>query len=157
MPTYEYICRACGREFEQFQSITAPAVRKCPRCGKPRVERKISLGGGVLFKGGGFYETDYRSAAFKDDAKKEAESAKPKTESDSTAKKPDQPAKQTESSAAEKPTADKPAADKPKPTEPPTQTPSKNKTHARAGRGAGNLRHLGQQAHSKTRKTKGSR
>jgi putative FmdB family regulatory protein len=60
MPTYEYRCKKCGHEFEKFQSMTAPAVRKCPSCGKQAVERLISSGAGVIFKGSGFYETDYK-------------------------------------------------------------------------------------------------
>jgi putative FmdB family regulatory protein len=65
MPTYEYVCRACGFEFERFQSITASAVRTCPRCGARKVERRIGIGGAVIFKGGGFYETDYRSESYR--------------------------------------------------------------------------------------------
>ncbi|MBU6208953.1 MAG: zinc ribbon domain-containing protein [Planctomycetes bacterium] len=69
MPTYEYACSACGHEFEEFQSIKADPIRTCPRCGKRKVERKIGIGGAVIFRGGGFYETDYRSADY-DQAKK---------------------------------------------------------------------------------------
>jgi putative FmdB family regulatory protein len=58
MPTYDYACRACGHEFEEFQSITAPVMRKCPKCGKLKLERLIGTGAGIIFKGGGFYETD---------------------------------------------------------------------------------------------------
>ena len=74
MPTYEYACRACGHEFEQFQSITAAPVRTCPKCGKRKVERKIGIGAGVLFRGGGFYETDYRSDSYSKAEKAERES-----------------------------------------------------------------------------------
>ena len=80
MPTYEYSCRACGHEFEQFHSITASAVRKCPSCGKLKVERKIGIGAGILFKGGGFYETDYRSESYKKAEENEMNIAKPKTD-----------------------------------------------------------------------------
>jgi putative FmdB family regulatory protein len=59
MPTYEYICRDCGYEFEEFQSITADPIAVCPKC-KGKVERKISGGGGLIFKGSGFYITDYK-------------------------------------------------------------------------------------------------
>lgn len=59
MPTYEYICRDCGYEFEEFQSITADPLSVCPKCGG-KVERKISAGGGLIFKGSGFYITDYK-------------------------------------------------------------------------------------------------
>ena len=74
MPTYEYVCRACGHAFEQFQSITADPVRTCPKCGKRKVERKIGIGAGVLFRGGGFYETDYRSDSYSKAEKAERES-----------------------------------------------------------------------------------
>ncbi len=60
MPTYDYECRDCGHEFEQFQSITAGALRKCPSCGKLKLRRLIGAGAGVIFKGSGFYETDYK-------------------------------------------------------------------------------------------------
>jgi len=71
MPTYEYKCENCGHEFERFQSINAKPLRKCPACGKNRVKRLIGLGAGVIFKGSGFYETDYRSESYKKAAKKE--------------------------------------------------------------------------------------
>jgi len=69
MPTYEYTCDACGHAFESFQSITAKPIRRCPRCGRLRVRRLISAGAGVIFKGSGFYQTDYRSEAYKKAAK----------------------------------------------------------------------------------------
>ena len=69
MPTYEYQCDACGHEFEKFQSITAPAIRKCPECGKRKVRRLIGTGAGIIFKGSGFYETDYRSDSYRQAAK----------------------------------------------------------------------------------------
>jgi putative FmdB family regulatory protein len=74
MPTYEYVCRACGHEFEEFQSIKADPIAVCPKCHKKKVERKVGLGGAVIFKGGGFYETDYRSESYKsgEDAEKKA-------------------------------------------------------------------------------------
>ncbi len=60
VPTYEYVCEACGHEFERFQKISADPVRKCPECGRRKVRRRISAGGGLVFKGPGFYATDYR-------------------------------------------------------------------------------------------------
>ena len=72
MPTYEYACAACGHEFEEFQSIKADPIRTCPRCGKRKVERKIGIGGAVIFRGGGFYETDYRSADYEQAKKADA-------------------------------------------------------------------------------------
>ncbi len=65
MPTYDYVCRACGHEFELFQSMTDPVKRKCPECGKAKLERLIGTGAGVIFKGSGFYQTDYRSEGYK--------------------------------------------------------------------------------------------
>jgi putative FmdB family regulatory protein len=58
MPTYEYLCK-CGKEFEEFQSIKAEPVAKCPACGK-QAKRQISAGAGLIFKGSGFYITDYK-------------------------------------------------------------------------------------------------
>lgn len=72
MPTYEYECRSCGHRFEAFQSITDRPLRKCPECGKG-VKRLIGAGAGIIFRGSGFYETDYRSA----DYRKKAEADKP--------------------------------------------------------------------------------
>jgi putative FmdB family regulatory protein len=60
MPTYEYQCDNCGHAFEAFQRINDEPVRECPECGKRKVRRLISLGGGIVFKGSGFYATDYR-------------------------------------------------------------------------------------------------
>ena len=70
MPTYEYKCSQCGHRFEAFQSITADPLTDCPRCHGP-VRRLISSGGGIIFKGSGFYTTDYRSEAYKKAADKE--------------------------------------------------------------------------------------
>jgi len=74
MPTYQYLCDNCGYEFEKFQSITARPLRKCPECGKNRVKRLIGTGAGVIFKGSGFYQTDYRSESYKKAEKKDKES-----------------------------------------------------------------------------------
>ena len=78
MPTYEYRCSECGHEFEEFQSIKAKPIRKCPQCGKNKVDRLIGCGAGVIFKGSGFYQTDYRSEGYQKAAKAESEAAKPK-------------------------------------------------------------------------------
>jgi putative FmdB family regulatory protein len=87
MPTYEYACSACGHQFEKFHSITARPVSLCPKCGQRKVKRLISAGAGFIFKGSGFYSTDYRSDAYKADAK--SDSAPVKTD----AAKTDAPAK----------------------------------------------------------------
>jgi len=65
MPTYEYRCENCGHEFEKFQSITAKSFRKCPVCGKSSIKRLIGAGAGIIFKGSGFYQTDYRTESYK--------------------------------------------------------------------------------------------
>src|SRR5947207_14056008 len=79
MPTYEYVCEKCGQQFEKFQSIAAKALTTCPETecaqkgwGKGKVKRVISGGAGLLFKGSGFYITDYRSDKYKEAAKKDA-------------------------------------------------------------------------------------
>jgi putative FmdB family regulatory protein len=65
MPTYEYLCDACGHQFELFHSIMADPQRKCPECGKLKLRRLIGPGAAIVFKGSGFYKTDYRSEAYK--------------------------------------------------------------------------------------------
>ena len=90
MPTYDYQCGECGHQWEEFQSITARPKRKCPDCGKLKAKRLIGTGAGVIFKGSGFYQTDYRSASYKkgaEAAKKAQESAS--KSSDSSSKKSD--------------------------------------------------------------------
>ena len=88
MPTYDYECDACGHEFELFQSISEPLKRKCPECKKLKLRRLFGIGAAVVFKGSGFYETDYRSESYKQgakDAKKSQEKPKKKS-SDSGSK-----------------------------------------------------------------------
>ena len=65
MPTYDYECDACGYTFELFQSFSDKVKKKCPECGKMRLRRLIGSGGAILFKGSGFYTTDYRSDSYK--------------------------------------------------------------------------------------------
>ena len=84
MPTYEYRCKLCEHEFELFQSMSDKPKRTCPECGKRGAERLISSGAGVLFKGSGFYETDYRSADYKKRAKEDRDSSKPSSDSSSS-------------------------------------------------------------------------
>lgn len=106
MPTYEYRCKACGHEFEEFQSITAPVLKKCPSCAKLKLERLIGVGSAVMFKGGGFYETDYRSESYKKAAKADSDAAKPKTESsDPGSKSETKPDTKAESKPDKKPAA----------------------------------------------------
>lgn len=73
MPTYEYECTSCGTSFERFESITAKPNGTCPKC-KKRARRLIGAGAGLIFKGSGFYCTDYRSSSRKSEASKESKS-----------------------------------------------------------------------------------
>jgi putative FmdB family regulatory protein len=123
MPTYEYRCEACRHEFEKFQSITAPPIKKCPECGKNKVKRLISKGAGLIFKGSGFYITDYRDAGYQEKAKAE-------TGGEET-KKSDAPASDTKTETkADAKTEANPAEAKPKAeakSAAPAPTPSKKK------------------------------
>lgn len=65
MPTYDYVCEACDHAFELFQSIKEDAKKKCPKCGKLKLRRLIGPGAAIVFKGSGFYKTDYRSDSYK--------------------------------------------------------------------------------------------
>lgn len=80
MPTYDYKCTNCNHQFEKFQSITAPVMKKCPQCGKSTLKRLIGTGAGIIFKGSGFYQTDYRSDSYTQASKKESESGTKKDE-----------------------------------------------------------------------------
>jgi len=85
MPTYDYRCAQCAHEFELFQSMKDPVKRKCPECGKPALERLIGTGAAVLFKGSGFYQTDYRSESYKKGQEAEKKATEPKSEGGSCA------------------------------------------------------------------------
>ncbi len=84
MPTYQYECQACGHEFEELQSMTDPKLKKCPQCHKNRLSRLIGGGSGMIFKGSGFYQTDYKN--------KPASGANPKDSPKSDAGKAPAPA-----------------------------------------------------------------
>src|SRR5438270_13600303 len=87
MPTYDYICDECGHEFEAYESITAQPRTECPECTRPRLRRKIGPGAAILFKGSGFYQTDYRSESYKKGAeadKTPSSSSKPSGDSGSS-------------------------------------------------------------------------
>ncbi len=77
MPTYEYQCDACGHDFEEFQYFSDEPLTKCPACKKKKLRRLFGTGASIIFKGSGFYETDYRSESYKSGAKAESEAAKP--------------------------------------------------------------------------------
>jgi putative FmdB family regulatory protein len=90
MPTYDYECSACGKRLELIQAMSDPPIKKCPKCGKLRLKRLIGAGAGVIFKGSGFYTTDYRSSAYNES--KKSDSAEPvKTESKTDSKSDSKP------------------------------------------------------------------
>lgn len=102
MPTYDYHCDACEHEFELFQSIKEAAKKKCPKCGKSKLRRLFGTGAAIMFKGSGFYITDYRSDSYNKAAKADASSAREassggksngEAKSSDTAKKPASEAK----------------------------------------------------------------
>src|SRR5438477_12949390 len=116
MPTYEYVCEKCGQQFEKVQPISAKPLQICPedacgqkRWGKGKVKRAISTGGGLIFKGSGFYTTDYRSDKYKEAAKKDAAPAS----SSATESKPGGDAKPASTKSESKPAETKPAPSKP--------------------------------------------
>ena len=183
MPTYEYVCSACGHEFEAFQSITADPIRLCPRCGKRKVARKIGIGGAVIFRGGGFYETDYRSADYEQAKKADGVPAAAATTGAAASK--DATAGNGAVDAAG--TKDSPAGAKAAPTSGSTEATqrtkpdasertsgestvpseardaserkgasSRGKNHAREGRGVGNVLQLGRTNATKSSATKSS-
>jgi putative FmdB family regulatory protein len=105
MPTYDYRCNACSHEFEEFQSIKADALKTCPKCQKESLERLIGPGAALIFKGSGFYLTDYRSEGYRKAAKAEKDSSGG-AKSDGAAKS-DAPAAKSESSTpSPKPSSD---------------------------------------------------
>jgi putative FmdB family regulatory protein len=77
MPTYEYHCDGCNHEFDEFQAMKDEPLKKCPKCKKNKLRRLFGTGAALLFKGSGFYETDYRSESYKAAAKADAEAGKP--------------------------------------------------------------------------------
>jgi len=86
MPTYDYECDACGHKFELFQSISEPVQKKCPDCSKMKLRRLFGTGAAVVFKGSGFYQTDYRSENYKKAAEKDKPASESKSEGKSESK-----------------------------------------------------------------------
>jgi putative FmdB family regulatory protein len=93
MPTYDYECRACGHRFDELQSFSEPPLTKCPACKKNKLERLFGGGGAIIFKGSGFYETDYRRAGTNGNGKADGDGAKTETKTEA-------PAASTDSSPA---------------------------------------------------------
>lgn len=129
MPTYDYECRACGEKLEIFHGMTEAPRKKCPKCGKATLERLIGAGGGLIFKGSGFYITDYRSSDYQAQAKADSGSksgsasesksdSKPETKSEAKPPKdssPSQKSSETKSSEPKSPPS-KSSGDKKKKT-----------------------------------------
>jgi putative FmdB family regulatory protein len=92
MPTYDYECRACGHRFDELQSFSEPPLTKCPACKKNKLERLFGGGGAIIFKGSGFYETDYRRAGTNGDGKAKADADGGTTEAKPEAKAEPAPA-----------------------------------------------------------------
>ena len=97
MPTYDYVCEACEHAFEEFQSITAKPLKKCPECGKNKLQRLIGTGAGVIFKGNGFYQTDYRGESYKKGAEADKSASEKKSDGD---KKSDTKSSKSDTSAS---------------------------------------------------------
>ncbi len=110
MPTYEYVCSACDHRFEDFESMTAKPQVKCPGCGKRKLRRLFGTGAGIIFKGSGFYETDYKK---KTGAPSASETAGKKADADAKAgTKPEAKSESKAESKAESKPAPKPPAKK---------------------------------------------
>jgi len=103
VPTYEYECPKCKHRFERFQPITDPPVKTCPRCKGRKVRRLISSGAGVIFKGSGFYGTDYRSEAYRKSAKAESSTGGGKESGESKEPKEPKEAKEPRESKEARP------------------------------------------------------
>ena len=107
MPTYDYECDACGHTWELFQRISEDPVKACPECKKKKARRLFGTGAAIMFKGSGFYETDYRSDSYKKGADK-AKKSKSDSSSESSSKKSDSKSETKSSSKSEsKPTSKK--------------------------------------------------
>lgn len=119
MPTYDYRCNACGHAFELFQSMSEGLKKKCPECGKLKLERLIGTGSALIFKGSGFYETDYRSSDYSKAKEAETKAAgdSGKTDDSKASTKGDdaKPAKSTETKSEPKPETKPKAKAEPKP------------------------------------------
>jgi putative FmdB family regulatory protein len=128
MPTYDYICDACGDEFELFQSINDPVKRKCQKCGKQKLRRKIGAGAAIVFKGSGFYQTDYRS----DKYKQRAAADKPPSESGGD--------KSSDKSSGEKSSGDKSSSEKSTGSSKSAGSESKSQSKSSDSKGSSNSR-----------------
>ncbi len=140
MPTYEYKCSACGHAFERFHAMSAVPVKRCPECGKAKVKRLMGTGAGLIFKGSGFYITDYRDSGYKEQAKADAAPAAGsdgKSEGKSDTKSDAKPAAKAESKPADSKSAGGTPPAESKPAAPAkSETPTASKSAAKpTGRG----------------------
>jgi len=103
MPTYEYRCKSCGYEFEEFQTMSADPLIMCPKCAQPALKRLMSSGAGLIFKGSGFYTTDYKKSNTSSSSSTNSES---KSDSKSESKPDSQKESTTDSKQESKPSPD---------------------------------------------------
>lgn len=108
MPTYDYECDACEHKFELYQSISAEPEKVCPACKKKKLRRLIGTGGAVMFKGSGFYQTDYRSESYKKSAASDSKSSSGGSDSKSETKSESKSETKSESKSESKPAAKSP-------------------------------------------------
>lgn len=112
MPTYDYICSACKAHVEIFQKITDEPVRKCPSCGKKKLERQLGTGAAIVFKGSGFYQTDYRSDSYRKAAESDQKpsASTPAADSSSASSSGSPPPSESKSSTTPAPSTSRPAS-----------------------------------------------
>ena len=103
MPTYDYECDACGHEMELFQGINDPVKRKCPECGKSKLRRLFGTGAAIVFKGSGFYQTDYRSDSYKKGEKAAKEAKSDKSEKSKSESKSESSSSESKSESSSSP------------------------------------------------------
>jgi putative FmdB family regulatory protein len=130
MPTYEYKCDACGHAFEKFQQMSAAPIKKCPKCGKSKVRRLIGTGAGLIFKGSGFYITDYRDKSYADSAKADGgASGNGEAKTDSKSDSKSETKSETKSQSKSETNSAEPTTKKsePKPAQSPSKSESKSK------------------------------
>ena len=103
MPTYDYECDACKHKFELYQGINDEVQKKCPECKKNKLRRLLGTGAAIVFKGSGFYQTDYRSDSYKKSKAADSSSSSSKSESKSEGGKSESSTPKTETKASTKP------------------------------------------------------
>ena len=114
MPTYDYECDACAHKFEQFQGINDPVLTKCPECKKKKLRRLFGTGGAIVFKGSGFYQTDYRSENYKKGASADKSASDSKSSDSKSSESKSGESKSSESKASDSKPASSSGSDAPK-------------------------------------------